>query len=196
MEHAVGCVFPSRYSGARSLSGLAIARGSPLLIFPPKVCNCVAAVIRLARVTGDHRPVAAGGLSRKRTPTFAPNRRCARCRASESIARGRYDGFGHPRERFEPPSALRAFVDDATLERMDRRLERARYRTHEFGDSILVERHADEGPGPAERPGSADSFGRAPIPPQRPRIPCRNFSRSSGVICAQRSAIRSRQCMP
>ena len=91
---------------------------------------------------------------------------------------------------------LRAFVDDATLERMYRRLERARHRTHEFGDSILVERHADEVPGSAERPGSAESFGRAPIPPQRPRTPCRNFSRSSGGICAQRSAIRSRQCMP
>jgi S-adenosylmethionine:tRNA ribosyltransferase-isomerase len=35
---------------------------------------------------------------------------------------------------------LRAFVDDYTLESMDRELERHRYLTHEFGDSILVTR--------------------------------------------------------
>jgi S-adenosylmethionine:tRNA ribosyltransferase-isomerase len=34
---------------------------------------------------------------------------------------------------------LRAFVDERTLERMDAELERHGYRTHEFGDSILVE---------------------------------------------------------
>ena len=40
---------------------------------------------------------------------------------------------------------LRAFVDDATLTRVDHELESWRYRTHEFGDSILVERTvADE----------------------------------------------------
>jgi S-adenosylmethionine:tRNA ribosyltransferase-isomerase len=33
---------------------------------------------------------------------------------------------------------LRAFVDDSTLERMDAELERHGYRTHEFGDSILL----------------------------------------------------------
>ena len=36
---------------------------------------------------------------------------------------------------------LRAFVDDATLRRMDEQLESRGYRTHEFGDSILVERN-------------------------------------------------------
>jgi len=36
---------------------------------------------------------------------------------------------------------LRAFVNDATLQRMDEQLESRRYRTHEFGDSILVERN-------------------------------------------------------
>jgi S-adenosylmethionine:tRNA ribosyltransferase-isomerase len=35
---------------------------------------------------------------------------------------------------------LRAFVDDDTLGRMDQELERHAYRTHEFGDSIFVER--------------------------------------------------------
>ena len=35
---------------------------------------------------------------------------------------------------------LRAFVDDTTLARIDAALESARYLTHEFGDSVLVER--------------------------------------------------------
>jgi S-adenosylmethionine:tRNA ribosyltransferase-isomerase len=36
---------------------------------------------------------------------------------------------------------LRAFVDGETLGRMDRELNAHGYRTHEFGDSVLVERH-------------------------------------------------------
>jgi len=35
---------------------------------------------------------------------------------------------------------LRAFADDATLQRMDAELNARGYRTHEFGDSVLVER--------------------------------------------------------
>lgn len=35
---------------------------------------------------------------------------------------------------------LRAFVDDATLHRADEELSAHRYRTHEFGDSMLIER--------------------------------------------------------
>jgi len=35
---------------------------------------------------------------------------------------------------------LRAFVDDGTLERMDRELGQERYRAHEFGDSVFVEK--------------------------------------------------------
>jgi hypothetical protein len=35
---------------------------------------------------------------------------------------------------------LRAFVADATLARIDAALESSGYRTHEFGDSVLVER--------------------------------------------------------
>ncbi len=41
---------------------------------------------------------------------------------------------------------LRAFADDATLERMNAELERQRYRTHEFGDSVLVEAAPPGGP--------------------------------------------------
>jgi len=35
---------------------------------------------------------------------------------------------------------LRAFADDTTLERANGALEAGRYRTHEFGDSVLIER--------------------------------------------------------
>ena len=35
---------------------------------------------------------------------------------------------------------LRAFIDDATLERATAELEARGYRTHEFGDSVLIER--------------------------------------------------------
>jgi len=37
---------------------------------------------------------------------------------------------------------LRAFADEATLRRADRELETGGYRTHEFGDSVLIERRA------------------------------------------------------
>jgi S-adenosylmethionine:tRNA ribosyltransferase-isomerase len=38
---------------------------------------------------------------------------------------------------------LRAFTDDATLRHVDRELAARDYRTHEFGDSLLIERHMD-----------------------------------------------------
>jgi len=41
-----------------------------------------------------------------------------------------------------------------------------------------------------------ESVEGGPNRPQRPRMPSRNFSRSSGVICSQRSAMRRRQCIP
>jgi hypothetical protein len=37
---------------------------------------------------------------------------------------------------------LRAFADDATLRRVTRELDSCGYRTHEFGDSVLIERMA------------------------------------------------------
>ena len=39
---------------------------------------------------------------------------------------------------------LRAFVDDGTLRRIDRELNVQNYRTHEFGDSVFLERADDE----------------------------------------------------
>jgi S-adenosylmethionine:tRNA ribosyltransferase-isomerase len=38
---------------------------------------------------------------------------------------------------------LSAFMDDATLRRVDRELAARDYRTHEFGDSLLIERNID-----------------------------------------------------
>ena len=35
---------------------------------------------------------------------------------------------------------MRAFADDDTLRRVDRELESENYTTHEFGDSIFIER--------------------------------------------------------
>jgi len=35
---------------------------------------------------------------------------------------------------------LRAFLDDATLERASREMNKGNYLTHEFGDSVLIER--------------------------------------------------------
>jgi S-adenosylmethionine:tRNA ribosyltransferase-isomerase len=35
---------------------------------------------------------------------------------------------------------LRAFIDDATLRRVDTELTMRGYRAHEFGDSVLIER--------------------------------------------------------
>ena len=37
---------------------------------------------------------------------------------------------------------LRAFVDDETLDRIDQQLNARDYRTHEFGDSVFLERAA------------------------------------------------------
>ncbi len=50
----------------------------------------------------------------------------------------------------EPDSShfdlLRAFVDDAALDRAQQELERRGYRTHEFGDSVLIEKSRSEWP--------------------------------------------------
>jgi S-adenosylmethionine:tRNA ribosyltransferase-isomerase len=40
---------------------------------------------------------------------------------------------------------LRAFTDDETLERANDELNRCGYRTHEFGDSVFIERTFVEG---------------------------------------------------
>jgi S-adenosylmethionine:tRNA ribosyltransferase-isomerase len=40
---------------------------------------------------------------------------------------------------------LRAFTDETTLRRMDQEMNARAYRTHEFGDSVWVERQTDTG---------------------------------------------------
>lgn len=45
---------------------------------------------------------------------------------------------------------LRAFVDDDTLERASYELDAHGYKTHEFGDSVLLERRAVEDRGGIE----------------------------------------------
>jgi S-adenosylmethionine:tRNA ribosyltransferase-isomerase len=49
---------------------------------------------------------------------------------------------------------LRAFVDDETLDRIDQELNARDYRTHEFGDSVFLER-ATNRTRPAARPSVA-----------------------------------------
>jgi hypothetical protein len=65
----------------------------------------------------------------------------------------------------EPDSShfdlLRAFADDAALERAQQELERRGYRTHEFGDSVLIEsnrRESSRGEGPRDLAGPAVRF--------------------------------------
>jgi hypothetical protein len=41
---------------------------------------------------------------------------------------------------------VRAFADDATLRRVTRELDSCLYRSHEFGDSVLIERMAGRQP--------------------------------------------------
>ena len=77
-----------------------------------------------------------------------------RVRAGDGLASGRIDS-GHRLRvvdavlsgTHEPGTShhrlLRAFADDATLRRASAELEAHGYRTHEFGDSVLVERRED-----------------------------------------------------
>ena len=60
--------------------------------------------------------------------------RGTRLRAVDAILSGTHEpGASHH-------ELLRAFVDEETLERIDRELDLHDYRTHEFGDSVFVER--------------------------------------------------------
>jgi S-adenosylmethionine:tRNA ribosyltransferase-isomerase len=61
---------------------------------------------------------------------------------------------------------LRAFVDDLTLRRADRELEAGGYRTHEFGDSVLIEKQAPPGGCRLRQAQGAD--GRGVMPPAPP----------------------------
>ena len=95
--------------------------------------------------------------SRSARPSCAPSnmRRAAtvRVRAGEGLATQRIGAATHLRVvdailsgTHEPGTShyelLRAFTDDATLGRVNDELAARGYRTHEFGDSVLIERNA------------------------------------------------------
>jgi hypothetical protein len=74
---------------------------------------------------------------------------------------------------------LRAFVDEATLRRVDHDLDTCGYRTHEFGDSVLIERTA---PIVRVRPGARDAFRTPDAAPESDWLPPLGVRcRASGV---------------
>jgi S-adenosylmethionine:tRNA ribosyltransferase-isomerase len=85
-------------------------------------------------VARDASIVAGDGIATLRLGASTP------LRVVDAILSGTHDpGTSH----FE---LLRAFAADAALARMSEALERGRFRTHEFGDSILIERSRDAFP--------------------------------------------------
>ena len=82
----------------------------------------------------EHAAARPGGLRRRRAsrPTGSVARRASR--VVDALVSGTHEpGSSHH-------ELLRAFVAAATLARVDAALESAGYRTHEFGDSVLIER--------------------------------------------------------
>ena len=82
----------------------------------------------------EHAAGQPGGL--RAGPAVATNRLGAstRLRVVDVLVSGTHErGSSHH-------ELLRAFVADATLDRIDAALESTGYRTHEFGDSVLIER--------------------------------------------------------
>lgn len=65
---------------------------------------------------------------------------------------------------------LRAFADTATLRRAGRELEERGYRTHEFGDSMFVERRRSS-PSPGAATGFGSSLGWACLPSSHREAP-------------------------
>jgi S-adenosylmethionine:tRNA ribosyltransferase-isomerase len=90
----------------------------------------VRALEHAAAATGDMR---AGAAVATQTIEGA-----SRLRVVDAILTGVHEpGTSHYR-------LLRAFVDDATLRRAHEELRAHDYRTHEFGDSVLIERSVTE----------------------------------------------------
>ena len=102
---------------------LALGRGGRIIAIGTTV---VRALEDAAGWDGRVRP--GDGLARKRIGS------ATRLRVVDAILSGTHEpGTSH----FE---LLRAFADDATLERASQELEVREYKTHEFGDSVLIER--------------------------------------------------------
>jgi S-adenosylmethionine:tRNA ribosyltransferase-isomerase len=121
---------------------------------PYRIPTATASAIRRARLSGgrviaigttvvralesaaarDASIVAGDGIATLRLGASTP------LQVVDAILSGTHDpGTSH----FE---LLRAFAADAALARMSEALERGRFRTHEFGDSILIERSRDAFP--------------------------------------------------
>ena len=78
--------------------------------------------------SGDGKVRAGDGIATQR---IGPS---SRLRVVDAILSGTHErGTSH----YE---LLRAFLDDATLERANKELDESKYLTHEFGDSVLIER--------------------------------------------------------
>lgn len=100
--------------------------------------------------TGDGRVRAGEGLATQR---IGP---ATRLRVVDALLSGTHEpGTSH----YE---LLRAFADDATLHRANEELEAHGYRTHEFGDSVLIERWVRDQP---RRPAPAVRRQRAGASP-------------------------------
>jgi S-adenosylmethionine:tRNA ribosyltransferase-isomerase len=144
---------------------------------PYRIAPATAAAVRGVRARGGR--VVAIGTTVVRALEHAA--RGGRVRAGEGLATQRIGPATRLRVvdvllsgTHEPGTShyelLRAFTDDATLGRMDRELEAHGYRTHEFGDSLLVERAVGVaacgvgsfGPG-AVREGGLVSSGARPL---------------------------------
>jgi S-adenosylmethionine:tRNA ribosyltransferase-isomerase len=115
---------------------------------PYRIPEATALAIRRARARG--RRVVAVGTSVVRALEHAATVG-GRVRAGEGVATGRLGRASRLRVvdailsgTHEPGTShyelLRAFLDDATLRRTSAELDARGYRTHEFGDSVLIER--------------------------------------------------------
>ncbi|MEO7190354.1 MAG: S-adenosylmethionine:tRNA ribosyltransferase-isomerase [Vicinamibacterales bacterium] len=83
-----------------------------------------------AAATRDGHIVAGGGVATQRITAGT------RLRVIDALISGTHaPGTSHY-------DLLRAFADEATLARADQELDAQEYRTHEFGDSVLIERRA------------------------------------------------------
>ncbi len=108
--------------------GQAQARGNRIIAIGTTV---VRALEDAARFDGIVRP--GEGLAQQRID------RGTRLRVIDAILSGTHEpGTSHH-------DLLRAFIDDATLQCVDEALNAHGYRTHEFGDSIYIERQEWEG---------------------------------------------------
>src|SRR5262249_55017261 len=106
---------------ARERSGRVVAIGTTV----------VRALEHAAAAQADAEIEAGEGIATQRLG------RAARLRVVDAIFSGTHErGTSH----YE---LLRAFVSSTTLEKMGHQLDLQGYRTHEFGDSILVERESD-----------------------------------------------------